>query len=89
MRQNLVERVPAQLVLRTRRTLDHPVRQHLLTNLFPFFHVASHVLGTSKKPFQMGLTRHLPTSTNCTHVRCHFHPVFPRPAPPFSTGINT
>ena len=36
----------------------------------------------------IGLTPHLLTSSNCTPVRRHFHQTFPRPAPPFSTGLN-
>lgn len=40
MRQNLLQRVPAQMVLLAGRTLTQLARQHLPTNLFPKLHVA-------------------------------------------------
>ena len=33
--------------------------------------------GHLKETDRMGLSPHLPASSNCTHVRCHFHPGFP------------
>ena len=40
--QNLLQRMPAQLVLLARRSMAQPVYQDLLTNLFPILHVTSH-----------------------------------------------
>jgi hypothetical protein len=42
MCQNLLQRVPAQAVLPTRRTTTQLVRQNFPTNFLPKFHVASH-----------------------------------------------
>jgi UDP-N-acetylmuramyl pentapeptide phosphotransferase/UDP-N-acetylglucosamine-1-phosphate transferase len=89
MRQDLLQRVPAQLVLQAGGTLAQAVYQHGLANRFPNLHVTSHVLGTSRKPIGWGcrpIFRLPQTARMCAAI---FIRVFPRSAPPFSTGLNT
>ena len=41
------------------------------------FSMSLRTSGHLDKAGEMGQMLHLPTSSNCTHVRCHFHPGFP------------
>jgi hypothetical protein len=77
IRQNLLQRVPAQLVLLAGSTLAPAVDQYVLTDHFPVLQVTPHFQSTSVTSTKTGPTPHRDSSPICSHVRYHFHQDFP------------
>lgn len=90
VRQDLLQRAPAQVVLLPRRPLAHLAGQNTLPDLFPKLHVGSHSSSLSAIREYIGADAPiLPLRNSARLCASIFVRRNPRRPPPLSTAVNT